>query len=153
MGEKRLVDARAKGARGENLVKDLLIKHTKLPWVRTPLSGALDVKYQMKGDLMLPNSANRFCIEVKNYKESPLSDKIFTSKTNNLILWWEKLKKQSSECNQDPLLFFKYDRSKIYVVTDIFPDVVEKYIYISWLDCYIILAEEWLGKESIKWLL
>lgn len=147
-----MVDARAKGARGENLVKDLLIKHTKLPWVRTPLSGALDVKYQMKGDLMLPNSANRFCIEVKNYKESPLSDKIFTSKTNNLILWWEKLKKQSSECNQDPLLFFKYDRSKIYVVTDIFPDVVEKYIYISWLDCYIILAEEWLGKEDVKWL-
>lgn len=149
-----MVDARAKGARGENLVKDLLVKHTKLPWVRTPLSGALDVKYLMKGDLMLPNSANRFCIEVKNYKDSPLNHTLFTApKTNNLVCWWTKIKDQAKQCGQEPLLFFRWDRSKIYVAVEDMPDVAEKFLYISWLDCYIILAEEWLGKEDIKWLL
>jgi len=148
-----MVDPRAKGARGENLVKDLLIKHTGFDWVRTPLSGALDIKYVMKGDLMIPNSANAFCVEVKNYKESPLTDKIFTSKTNNLVQWWSKLVDQAGACKQKPLLFFKYDRSKIYVVTETDPMHSEKFLYLSWLNCYILLADEWLSKENIKWVL
>ena len=146
------VDPRAKGARGEVIVKDLLTKYTKLPWQRTPLSGALDVKHMMKGDLYLPNSANRFCIEVKNYKESPLDATLFTSKTNNLVMWWTKIKEQAKLCKQEPLLFFKYDRSKVFVVTEEFPEVLDKYLYISWLNCYIMICEEWLGKEQIKWL-
>lgn len=145
------VDPRAKGARGEVIVKDLLVKHTGLPWARTPLSGALHIKHMMKGDLYLPNTANRFCIEVKNYAESHFNDKIFTSKTNNFVEWWTKVRKQAAECNQEPLLFFKYDRSKVFAATSIKPVNTNNYVDIRWLDCYTLLLEEWLGKEQIKW--
>lgn len=78
-----MVDSRAKGARGEYLVRDLLRESTGLQFERVPSSGALDY---LKGDLYVPHAKNRFCIEVKNYESSPLSDKVFTApRTNNLI--------------------------------------------------------------------
>ena len=78
-----MVDSRAKGARGEYLVRDMLRAHTNLQFERVPSSGALEY---LKGDLYVPHAKNKFCIEVKNYESSPLSDKIFTApKTNNLI--------------------------------------------------------------------
>ena len=89
-----MVDSRAKGARGEYLVRDLLREHTNLQFERVPMSGALEY---LKGDLYVPNEKNYFCIEVKNYEKSPLSDKLFSApKTNNLIRWWTKLKSQAN---------------------------------------------------------
>ena len=83
-----MVDSRAKGARGEYLVRDMLRNATGFQFERVPSSGALEY---LKGDLYVPHAKNRFCIEVKNYENSPLSDKIFTApKTNNLIKWWTK---------------------------------------------------------------
>ena len=77
-----VVDSRAKGARGEYLVRDLLREYTNLQFERVPNSGALEY---LKGDLYVPHEKNKYCIEVKNYSESPLTDKIFTApKTNNL---------------------------------------------------------------------
>lgn len=145
-----MVDSRAKGARGEYAVRDMLRTHTGLQFERVPLSGALEY---LKGDLYVPNRHNVFCIEVKNYAESPLTDKLFTQeKTNNLVKWWIKIKNQAFNAKQEPLLFFKYDRSKVFVVTERKPDKVEKYLYISWLNCYTMLAEEWLTKESVGFL-
>ena len=69
-----MVDSRAKGARGEYLVRDMLRDVTGYQFERVPSSGALEY---LKGDLYVPNERNRFCIEVKNYSESPLNDKIF----------------------------------------------------------------------------
>ena len=116
---KKVVDSRAKGARGEYLVRDLLREHTGLQFERVPMSGALEY---LKGDLYIPNQNNSYCIEVKNYADSPLSDKVLTQqKTNNLIRWWTKLKSQAKGGNQEPLLFFKYNRSPIFVVTEIVP--------------------------------
>ena len=84
-----MVDSRAKGARGEYLVRDMLREATGYKFERVPASGALEY---LKGDLYVPNAANKYCIEVKNYADSPLSDKIFTQeKTNNLIRWWKKV--------------------------------------------------------------
>jgi Holliday junction resolvase len=143
-----MVDARAKGARGEYLVRDLLRSATGFDFERVPCSGAL---HYLKGDLYIPNQANRFCIEVKNYAESPLNDKIFTSKTNNLVQWWTKICKQAKDTSLEPMLFFKYNRSKLFVVTEVKPVKLERYLYISWLNCYIIMAEEWLNKEKIDW--
>ena len=86
---KKVVDSRAKGARGEYLVRDLLREHTGLQFERVPMSGALEY---LKGDLYIPNQNNYYCIEVKNYADSPLSDKVLTQqKTNNMIRWWRKL--------------------------------------------------------------
>mgnify|MGYP000660158291 CR=1 FL=1 len=110
-----MVDSRAKGARGEYLIRDMLRETTGHKFERVPASGALEY---LKGDLYVPHAKNRFCIEVKNYAESPLNDSIFTAqKTNNLIRWWKKVVAQAKGGNQEPLLFFKYNRSKPFVVT------------------------------------
>jgi Holliday junction resolvase len=145
-----MVDSRAKGARGEYLVRDMLRESTGMQFERVPNSGALEY---LKGDLYVPHEKNRFCIEVKNYAESPLTDRIFTQeKTNNLITWWRKLIIQAAGGNQDPLLFFKYNRSPVFVVTEDMPDVCEKWMYISFLDCYALLAEDWLKHEQVRWI-
>ena len=142
-----MVDSRAKGARGEYLVRDMLRQATGLQFERVPNSGALAY---LKGDIYVPHETNKFCIEVKNYAESPLSDRIFTQeRTNNLARWWKKLQKQAKSGSQEPLLFFKYNRSKVYVCMDYVPET-EKYMYISWLDCYVSLAEDWLTDDAVR---
>ena len=144
-----MVDSRAKGARGEYLVRDLLREYTNLQFERVPMSGALEY---LKGDLYVPNEKNYFCIEVKNYAETPLTDKILSQiKTNNLIRWWRKLVTQALAGKQRPLLFFKYNRSKIYVGTENKPEYTN-YIYISDLNCYICIAEQWLNQEEVVFI-
>ena len=141
-------DSRAKGARGEYLVRDMLREATGLKFERVPASGALEY---LKGDIYVPNNKNIFCIEVKNYADSPLTDKIFTAtKTNNLIRWWKKVVQQAYNGDQKPLLFFKYNRSKVFVVTEVKPSNKTDYMYISFLKCYICLADEWLEVEQPK---
>ncbi len=145
-----MVDSRAKGARGEYLVRDMLRDATGLKFERVPASGALEY---LKGDLYVPNQRNHYCIEVKNYKDSPLTDKIFTQrKTNNLIRWWKKVVQQAKGGNQMPLLFFKYDRSKVFVVTEHKPKETEEYLFIRFLNCYILLAEDWLSTEEVEFI-
>jgi hypothetical protein len=145
-----MVDSRAKGARGEYIVRDMLREYTNLQFERVPNSGALEY---LKGDLYVPHEKNRFCIEVKNYAESPLTDRIFTApKTNNLIKWWKKLKEQATGGNQEPLLFFKYNRSPVFVVTEEKPVTTLQYMQIKFLDCYVLLAEDWLKTEEMDFL-
>ena len=148
--ENIMVDSRAKGARGEYLVRDLLRAYTNLQFERVPSSGALEY---LKGDLYVPHEKNRFCIEVKNYESSPLSDKIFTApRTNNLIKWWKKVKKQAEQGKQEPLLFFKYNRSPIFAVTALKPLYTKNWMNIAFLNCYVLLAEEWLEQEDVEFL-
>ena len=145
-----MVDSRAKGARGEYLVRDMLREATGLKFERVPASGALEY---LKGDLYVPNQRNFYCIEVKNYKDSPLTDKIFTAKrTNNIIKWWKKIIIQAKGGDQKPLLFFKYDRSKVFVVTGEKPENTLEYMYIRFLECYILLAEDWLEHEEVEFI-
>ena len=145
-----MVDSRAKGARGEYLVRDMLRQATGLQFERVPSSGALEY---LKGDLYVPHAKNRFCIEVKNYEKSPLSDKIFTApRTNNLIKWWKKLEQQAKGCDQEPLLFFKYNRSVVFVVTHILPENSDHFLHIKWLECYVMVAEEWLETEQMEFV-
>jgi len=145
-----MVDSRSKGQRGEYLVRDILRCYTDLPFERVPASGALPY---LKGDLFVPNKENNFCIEVKNYAESPFTDKIFTKeKTSQLVNWWKKIKNQADNCNKKPLLFFKYNYSRVFVVTDLKPEAVERYSYLGWLNCYVMLAEDWLAAEDVEFI-
>jgi Holliday junction resolvase len=145
-----MVDSRAKGARGEYLVRDMLREATGLKFERVPASGALEY---LKGDLYVPNNRNFYCIEVKNYKDSPLTDKVFTAqKTNNLIRWWRKVVFQAAGGDQKPLLFFKYDRSKVFVVTELKPLNTIQYLHIAFLNCYILLADVWLELEEVEFI-
>tara|TARA_B110000503_G_scaffold140630_1_gene232016 strand:- start:728 stop:1171 length:444 start_codon:yes stop_codon:yes gene_type:complete len=144
-----MVDSRAKGARGEYLVRDMLREATGLQFERVPASGALTY---LKGDLYVPHEKNIYCIEVKNYADSPLTDKIFTArKTNNLIRWWKKVQVQAAGGNQKPLLFFKYNRSIVFVATEEKPQSSD-YIYINWLNCYVLEATVWLKEEKPEFL-
>ena len=145
-----MVDSRAKGARGEYLVRDMLRDATGYKFERVPASGALEY---LKGDLYVPNEKNRFCIEVKNYADSPLTDKIFTArKTNHLIKWWTKVCLQAKNGSQEPLLFFKYNRSPVFVVTEEPMDTLEHYIFINFLNCFVALADDWLKYEKVEFL-
>jgi hypothetical protein len=49
-------------------------------------------------------------------------------------------------------LFFKYNRSQVFVCTEIEPEKVDNFLYISSLRCYTLLAKEWLESETIIWL-
>ena len=143
-----MVDSRAKGARGEYLVRDMLRDASGLQFERVPSSGALSY---LKGDLYVPDEKNLFCIEVKNYEKSPFTDKVFTNKTNHFIHWWEKIVRQAGFKDQQPLLFFKYSRSKVFVATSLKPENT-RYMQVSWLDCYVMLAEEWLKQEQVRFI-
>ena len=141
-----MVDPRAKGAEGERQVRDLLRKHTKLEFQRVPMSGALEY---MKGDIFLPNMHNNYCIEVKFYKDSHFNDKILTAtKSNIFIRWWDQTIEQAKKAGAKPALFFKYNRSKIFVAQRDKPEHVEKYMYVNHLSCYVSLARDWLIVEK-----
>lgn len=146
-----MVDSRAKGARGEYLVRDMLRSATGLQFERVPASGALAY---LKGDIYVPNQKNIFCIEVKNYADSPFNDKIFTApRTNNFIQWWKKVERQAEGGDQEPLLFFKYNRSTVFVATANKPESPDsQYMYINWLNCYVMQAAEWLAEEKPEFL-
>lgn len=145
-----MVDQRQKGARGEYLVRDLLREKTGIKFERVPASGALPY---LKGDLFIPPTDNcLFAIEVKNYKESAFNDKILTNKSNNWKNWWHKIKVQAPQNNKEPLLFFKYDRSKIFVTTNIKPLNTNNFMFYGHLNCYTLLAEDWLDNEKIIWI-
>jgi len=144
-----MVDSRAKGAEGEKQVKELLRKHTGLPFERVPMSGALPF---MKGDLFVPDTALHYCIEVKFYKNSHFDDKILTNKSSEFIRWWEQAVDQAKKTDRKPVLFFKYNRSKIFVVVRDEPQKTKKYMYVAHLGCYVMIAEEWLINEKPRFI-
>jgi hypothetical protein len=108
------VDSRAKGARAETIVRDLLRKITGLQWERVPSSGALDPKHGLKGDLYVPNENNLYSVEVKHYEQDHLTSSILTAKDPQLLIWWEQAVRQGKQVKKQPLLIFKHDRSKIF---------------------------------------
>jgi len=140
-----MVDSRAKGAAGERQVRDVLRSRTGLAWQRVPHSGALEY---MKGDLFVPNVHNNYCVEVKFYKDSHFNDKILTNKTNEFISWWEQTTSQAKKQGGKPVLFFKYNRSKIFVATKDKPESVKNYMYVNQLECYVMEMINWLVHEK-----
>jgi hypothetical protein len=66
-------------------------------------------------------------------------------------MWWKKLVNQAKATGKEPLLIFRYDRSKFFVATIKKPVNTENYVDICWLKCYTLVLDEWLEKENIKW--
>lgn len=145
------VDARAKGARTETTVRDLLKKHTNLGWERVPGSGALDPKHLLKGDLYVPGRTNLYCTEVKGYAEDHLTSHLLTSKTPQLIEFWEQTIRQGLQVNKKPLLIFKFDRSKVFVAFGDMPTTqAYRWVYYNHEthEFYVALLEDWLKYEQ-----
>lgn len=135
-----MVNSRQKGDRGEKLCIEFLKDYVELE--QTPGSGS----GKIKGDLHCKGI--NFCIEVKNYKEDPLGSTILCNKTSLIPQWWEKLKSCSKK---EPLLFYRWNRSKWFVVTASKPVKTKNYLDFPVQGCYVLLAEEWLQTEEIKW--
>jgi len=149
-----MVDPRGKGARGENYFKDLLVKHTGLGWRRTPGSGALDPQHKLKGDLYIPEYPLRFCVEAKNYADDHLTSEVLTGKNPMLVQWWAQAVRQGHQVDKEPLLLFKFNRSKPFAALPLHIDMqVERAMVILTpeYDFQVALAEEWLTKTQIKW--
>jgi len=138
----------AKGARFENAAKGILKKHTGLDFKRVPLSGASHIK----GDLFLVNTNNKYCIECKHYKDDHLTSKILTSKESQLLKWWSQAVEQAEKMGQEPLLIFKFDRSKFFVATLEEMNNPEFFI-LHPQKIYIAMLERWLEGNNITWIL
>ena len=141
-----MVNARQKGTKAEKEVAAMLKRHTGLDFVQTPGSGS----GKIKGDLHVQNKHNLFLIEVKHYKNMGLNEKIFTQKSNNIIVWWNKAIKQAQQMGQEPLILMKQNYSNWFVITTRKPTKDKRYMHINWLGAYVMNAEKWLENEKIK---
>lgn len=142
-----MVDSRAKGARTETVVRDLLKKLTGLPWERVPGSGALDPKHQLKGDLYVPGRTNLYAVEVKGYAEDHINSTLLTGKNPQLLEFWKQAVRQGHQVNKKPLLIFKFDRSKIFVAFEDLPSSMAYRCILCSIedhDFYIALLEDWV---------
>lgn len=149
------VDSRAKGARTETLVRDALRKHTGLGWERVPGSGALDPKHMLKADLYVPGRTNLYAVEVKGYAEDHISSALLTGKNPQLIEFWKQSVRQAGQVGKEPLLIFKFDRSKMFVAFDEMPTTSryrQLFVNIDGYEFYIALLEEWLEHEQPKFV-
>lgn len=149
-----MVDSREKGARAESVIKKELRELTGLNWERTPGSGALNEKHQLKGDLYVPGEKNLWCVEVKHYKDDHLTSKILTDKNPQLFEWWSQCKRQADQVSKEPLLIFKFDRSKIFCAFEELPETDISFLYVSrhGNEFYITLLHEWIQKEKPKFI-
>lgn len=146
-----MVDARQKGSRTETVIRDLLRKLTGLGWERVPGSGALDPKHMLKADLYVPGRTNIYAVEAKGYKDDHLTSGVITHKSPQLIEFWQQTVRQANQVNKQPLLVFKYDRSKIFVAFEDMPTCDEyRYFFIN---CdghqfYCSLLTDWIEYEK-----
>lgn len=148
-----MVDSRAKGARVETQIRDILRTWTKLGWERVPGSGALDPKHKLKGDLYVPGMNNHFCVEAKGYAEDHLTSKLLTSKTPQLIDFWKQAVRQAEQVEKQPLLIFKFDRSKAFVAFQDMPTTNRyRHLYacIDGYEFYLSLLTDWIEYEDPK---
>jgi Holliday junction resolvase len=146
------INSREKGARVETQIRDVLRKLTKLNWERVPGSGALDPVHKLKGDLYVPEKKNIYCVEVKGYADDHISSQLLTSKNPQLLEFWKQTVRQAEQVKQEPLLVFKFDRSKIFVSFKHLPKYLDEYRYIfvnvDKYEFYIALLEDWLKFEN-----
>ena len=89
---------------------------------------------------------------VKNYKDNHFTDKVISTTSNQFIKWWEQATEQAEKGGQKPVLFFKYNRSKIYVAQEEEPQKVDRWMYVKHLDCYVCLATDWLIFEQPRFI-
>lgn len=146
-----MVDSRAKGARTETVVRDLLRKATGLVWERVPGSGALDPKHQLKGDLYVPGRTNLWCVEVKGYAEDHINSSLLTGKNPQLLEFWKQTTRQGHQVSKKPLLIFKFDRSKVFVAFEDMPTHTGYRCILVNIDGYeffVALLEDWLKFET-----
>lgn len=140
--------SKAKGAAFEAKIKDKLSKHFNLQFERVPLSGALEY---LKGDIWVPEKFNEFkyTIECKHYKELNFNT-LLTAKSNDIWVFWKQAIEEAKVMGKKPLLIFRWDRSKDFVM---WADeiTVDTQMTIKAFGYHVKIAEldKWLPKITI----
>jgi Holliday junction resolvase len=145
------IDSKAKGSKAEADAAKFLNEKTGLKFIRTPLSGALDAKHGLKGDIYLGASSNKYCIEIKHYEEDHLTSKILTDKTPQIVTWLEQTFREATQVSREPLLIFKHNRGKWFVAFTSAPSCEDyRYAFINLVDYQVFVAklEDWLHYEK-----
>ena len=99
-------------------------------------------------NLPIPSSSG-LSVYLAQIKKFPMLD---AEEEYMLAKNWRKLLGQAHGGKQQPLLFFKYNRSKVFVCTEKEPEIIKNYVYISPLKCYVMVADEWLTSEKIRFI-
>lgn len=146
-----MVDSRQKGYTAELNARNKLRELTKLPWERVPQSGALSENHKLKGDLYIPECKNLFCIEVKHYKDDNLTSKILTGKNPKILEWWIQAESQARKVSKIPLVIFKHDRSKWFVIFNHIKNPKDSYrhLYINKFNLYFAKLEDFIKYEEV----
>ena len=108
------VDSKKKGATYELAVTKLFTQALGKEFRRVPLSGSLDY---LKGDIYIPKDSAWFpwTIECKFYKELNFTN-LLHSKSNPIYSFWEQAQGEAAEMEKKPLVVFRFNRSKNYVI-------------------------------------
>lgn len=142
--------SKAKGTRAEAAAVKLLTQLTGWNWERIPLSGALDAKHGMKGDIYIPKELNKYCVEVKHYKDDHLTSKMLTGKYPQIQEWWDQTLRETKENEAEyPLLIFKFDRSKWFCAFQEEPQNDYRHFYYS-EGFYLAKLEDYLTDRNKK---
>ena len=148
-----MVDSRDKGVRAEYNLRDRLRKHTGLQWERVPGSGGFNAVHGLKGDLYIPDTRYRHCIEVKHYKDDVFNSNLMNETVSTLEKFWQQTRREADEINKEPLLVFRKDRGK-WLVATIYPELAAKEITITFESLeeqiYIYLLEDWLLEKTTE---
>ena len=139
--------SKLKGTAYEAKIAKLLTEELGLEFKRVPLSGSIAY---LKGDLWVPSdtASFKYTIECKHYKEINFTN-LLVAKSNELYSFWEQACEEAKVMNKLPLVIFRWNRSKDYVL---YNDSLEvpNHIYINNFShsFKIVLLSDWI--ESYK---
>lgn len=140
--------SKTKGRAFEYVVRDLCTEAFQTQFERVPLSGALSY---LKGDVYAPWKPDfPWCIEAKHHKEVPWNN-VLTAKSSLLLSFWEQTVREAKVMKKNPLLIYKWDRSKLYACWN--DDIeVDNYVYIKSGDHQFKMAllDHWLPAAKLK---
>lgn len=140
--------SKAKGSAYEAKIATLLTKEFKKEFRRVPLSGALE---WMKGDIVCIKDTAWFywCIECKHYKEINWNN-LLTAKSTEMYSFWEQAVREAKVMEKEPLLIFRWDRSKDFVAYNDEIVQVDNFIHVKSFghEFKIALLSEWI--DAVK---
>ena len=108
-----------------------------------PLSGSIEY---LKGDLCTPHdtAAWPYCIECKHYKDIQWNN-LLTAKTTDILQFWRQAVREAEVMRKEPLLIFRWNRSKDFVGWR--DDVkVDHYVEIKSFGCHfkVTQLDDWV---------
>lgn len=103
--------SKTKGRSFEYVVRDKFTETFNSQFERVPLSGALAY---LKGDVYAPWLPDfPWTVEAKHHKEVPWNN-LLTAKSSLILDFWDQTTREAAVMKRNPLLVYKWDRSKIF---------------------------------------